>query len=228
MSLFFNCVRWHPRAFLSFLVPSPHFWLVHLAVITSIVTKHTRLLHAHQNRWCWYVCLMMIITFFPPFSPIVPGNKVTQNHMLACQALITDRRWSALFWGLSFSIQISMFFFSLLSLLSVFCSTEGFSFSFILALAAVHNLLTKTDCHGAGYPSRLSIRAMHFFFSFWRLAILGNMKESYRGIRRIALWFGLAFHLSWIVPLNFLKEEYCFGMQKVQVLGFTWCEGSQA
>ena len=182
----------------SFFGSFPHFWLVHLAVITSIVTKHTRLLHAHQNHWCWYVCLMMIITFSPLFSLIVPGNKVTQNHMLVCQALITDRCWSTSFRGLPFQFGFCLFSLSLL----MFCSAIDFSSSFILGRAAMHNLLTKTDCYGADYPSSLSSRD-----AFFCRLILDNTEESSGGIWRIALWFGLALELSWIVLLNFLKRN---------------------
>lgn len=146
--------------------------------------------------------------------------------MLACQALITDRRWSALFWGLSFSIQISMFFFFSLFALGVLFHPRFF-LQFYFRFGCSAQFVNK-DRLPWSRLSQQSFNKRCSFFSFWRLAILGNMKESYRGIWRMAFWFGLAFHLSWIVPLNFLKEQYCFGMQKVQVLGFTWCEGSQA
>lgn len=87
----------------------PHFWVC-LTVITSIVTKHSRLLHAHQNHWCWYVGLMTIITFFFLFHLIVPGNKVDPNHMIVRQALITDKRQSTLFWGCFFRIKFFFLF----------------------------------------------------------------------------------------------------------------------
>lgn len=125
----------------------PHFWL-HLAVITSIVTKHTCLLHPHQNHWCWYVCLMMSI-IFSLFSLIVLGNKVTQNHMLVPSI---DYRCWGIFWGLLF--QFGFCAFLPVSLL-LFCSVIDFSSSYILGLAVVYNLLTKTDCYWAGCPRRL-------------------------------------------------------------------------
>lgn len=110
-------------------VSFPHIWFVHLAIITSIVTKHSRLLNAHQNHWCWYIFLMMIITFFPLSVQLYPGNKVTQNHMLVCQALITDRRWSTLFQrgrGASFQFEFSLF----LSLAVLFGDIFLFQFYF--------------------------------------------------------------------------------------------------
>lgn len=115
----------------------PHFWLVHLAVITSIVTKHSHQFHAHQNHWCWYVCLMMIIIFFPRFSPIVTGDKVSQNRMLVCQALITHRCWSTLFWGFLLNLDLSFFSLSLL----LFCSVIDTPYTFMLFLVVAYSFL---------------------------------------------------------------------------------------
>lgn len=72
---------------------------------------------------------------FFPFQSHCTGNKVTQNHMLVCQALITDRRWSAVFWGLPFQFECSLF--SLVMLCSVidfpssFCFTSCCSVQFV-------------------------------------------------------------------------------------------------
>lgn len=143
----------------SFFGSFPHIWLVHLAIITSIVTKQCRLVETHQSHWCWYVCLMMIITFFPPFVSLYWGNKETQNHMLVCQALITDRCWGTLFWGIPLHLRVFLFYSLLL-----FWSVIYFSSSFILSLASVHNFSTEADIYGTGYPCILSSRDAFFFF----------------------------------------------------------------
>lgn len=95
-----------------------HFWL-HLAVITSIVTKHSVcyiLLHPHQNHWCWYVCLMMSINFFSPFQSHCTGKQSNpESHACA-------KHWLQMLRHIlraSFSIWILPFF--SLSLAVLFC-----------------------------------------------------------------------------------------------------------
>lgn len=55
-----------------------------------------------------------------------------------------------------------------------------------------------------------------------RLVILDNMEKSLAW--KIDLWFGLGLETELNSPVEFRKKENCFGMQKVQVLGFSWCE----
>lgn len=128
--------------------------------------------------------------------------------LVVCQALITDRCWSTLFWRPPFQFGFCLFppppvsFFAVL-----FC--DRFLLCFYFRFICGTQLLTKTDCYAAGYPSSPSRRDVFFCFKWLGGGeiIFDNMDESYWGIWRVALWFGLAFKLSWIVPLNSLKRN---------------------
>lgn len=135
-----------PRAHFGF-APSV-FGLVHLAVITSIVTKHSRLLHAHQNRWCWYVDLMTIITP-PPFHCHCTGKQSNPKSHTCLPSI--DYGWivaARYFEGLPFQFGFSLLF----SRRLLFCSGEGFLFQFYFRSGCAAQFVNK----GMSLWSRIS------------------------------------------------------------------------
>lgn len=168
----------------SFFGSFPHIWLVHLAIITSIVTKQCRMVETHQSQWCWYVCLMMIITFFPPFVSLYWGNKETQNHMLVCQALITDRCWGTLFWGIPLHLRVFLFY-SLLLFWSVIY--------FVLQFYFKSGFGAQFFNRGRYLWHRLSLHSFkQRCIFFCRIAIVDNGRSLFRSIWRIAPSFSQA------------------------------------
>lgn len=130
---------------------------------------------------------------------------------IVCQALITDRCWRTLFWRLRLNLA---FFFPLLAVLSC----DRFLLQFYFRFVCGAQLLAKKDCDmEQAIPAVLQVEM--YFFQWWRWCVYGgvildNTEESYWGIWRGFLWFGLAFKLSWIVLLNSLKRKSTLACRK--------------